>query len=463
MKRLAPSWMLLPAWLGLLHGCAGLPDQQLAKEALQRGDRATAEQHYAELADRGYADAQTALGDLQVNSGDPGQLAQAESLYRQAALSSVRAQSRLGRLLASQGGASEAQLKEAEQLLRGAIAQGEYSAVQPLTLLYLSYPQLSPTVEPQQLVHDWQAQGIAEAELAQILIYRSQGSYAAHLDEIEQGCRRQLRLQDACYLELAAVYRLREQPQALDALLDELRTAYRNRRVAPQRVESVALLLADPLQPGPAVPQSAYALLQEIAPNYPAAWASLAKLIVDYPQLGSAEQLLTYLERGRAAGEARAELLTGRLYYEGRWLPQDPQRAEQHLLRAAVEQPNAHYYLGQLYRRGYLGQVEPQKALDHLLLAARGGQASADYALAQLFSEARGVKVNRVNAYVFAQMAQRQGVPQAAELLRGLAPRLLPGERQQAQVLLEQELQTRQVNPTWLARFQTQENAQDAL
>ncbi|BAN49552.1 alginate biosynthesis protein AlgK [Metapseudomonas resinovorans NBRC 106553] len=449
---------------GLLLGCAGLPDQQLAREAMARGDSETARQNYEALAGKGYADAQTALGDMAAGSRDPSRVAEAESLYRQAAPSSVRAQSRLGRLLSRQGGASDDQLKEAESLLNQAIAQGEYSAVVPLTTLYLNYPQLSPALDPQQLVDGWRAQGIGEAELAQILIYRSQGSYTAHLAEIEAKCQAQLALQDVCYLELATVYRLRQQPEAMEQLLTRLRGAYAASLVPPTRVESVALALADPSIPAPAELSLAKALLDEIAPAYPGAWASLAKLLYDYPALGGTEEMLGDLERGRGAGDSRAELLTGRLYYDGRLLPMDPHLAEAHLLRAAAEQPAANYYLGQLYRRGLLGEVRPQDALDRLLLAARAGHSTADLALAQMFSESLGVKVDRVNAYVFARMAASRAQPEATRLLATLEPAMSAAERQRAAQLLEEEQGTRQVvDPVRLARIQPLQNGVDLL
>ncbi|AOE86349.1 SEL1-like repeat protein [Pseudomonas sp. TCU-HL1] len=448
---------------GLLLGCAGLPDQQLAREALLRGDDETARQNFQALAGMGYPEAQTALGDMAVGSRDPSRLAEAESLYRQAASSSVRAQSRLGRLLSRQGGASDIQLKEAEGLLDQAISRGEYSAVVPLTLLYLSYPQLSPALDPQQLVNGWRTQGIAEAELAQILIYRSQGSYTAHLGEVEAKCQALLQLQDICYVELATVHRLRQQPEAMQLLLANLRSAYASGVVAPARLESVALTLADPAIPAPAELSQAKGLLDEVAPVYPGAWASLAKLLHDYPALGSPEEMLGYLERGRAAGDSRAELLTGRLYYDGRVLPQDPRLAEEHLLKAAAEQPAAHFYLGQLYRRGYLGEVRPQEATDHLLQAARAGHTRADLALALLFSESLGVKVDRVNAYVFACLAAGQAQPEATALLANLEPAMSAAERQRAAQLLQDEQGTRHMDPARLVRIQPLQNGMDLL
>jgi len=453
----------LAAALTIIHGCGTLPDQGLAREAMERGDYETARKNYAALAEDGYADAQAGMGDLTASAGDPASLKEAEVLYRQAAPESVKAQSRLGRLLLRQSPGDPQKVQEARQLLEGALDKGEFSAVVPLTLLYLGYPRMAPVVDPQQKVDSWRAQGIVEADLAQILIYRNQGTYNAHLPQIEQLCRARLAVLDACYVELATINRMRAQPKAQADLLAQLRQGFREGRVAPLRVESVARVLSSPALEGPPDPQSAQRLLEELAPVYPPAWTSLARLIDDYPAQGDAPQLLSALQRGREAGDPRAELLTGRLYYLGKWLPQDPRLAQEHLLKAAAAgEVGAHYYLGQLYRRGYLGQVEPQKALLHLLLAARNGSPNADLALAHMFSDSRGVKVNRINAYVFAQLAQRQGAVNAGQVLSALQSGMTPAERKIAQPLLEEEAQARLTGAT-LARLQTPENGQDLL
>ena len=83
----------LPVPLALaiaLAGCAGLPDQRLANEALKRGDTVTAQQNYQQLADLGYSEAQVGLADIQVDSRDPTQMKQAEATYRAAASVSPR-------------------------------------------------------------------------------------------------------------------------------------------------------------------------------------------------------------------------------------------------------------------------------------------------------------------------------------------------------------------------------------
>lgn len=81
------AWCALAAAI-TLAGCAGLPDQRLANEALKRGDTATAERNFKALADLGYSDAQVGLADLNVATRDPAKLKEAEATYRAAAAAS---------------------------------------------------------------------------------------------------------------------------------------------------------------------------------------------------------------------------------------------------------------------------------------------------------------------------------------------------------------------------------------
>ncbi|MFJ3156762.1 alginate biosynthesis TPR repeat lipoprotein AlgK [Pseudomonas protegens] len=421
-----------------LAGCAGLPDQRLANEALKRGDTALAQQNYRQLADLGYSEAQVGLADIQVESRDPAQIKQAEATYRAAADTSPRAQARLGRLLVAKPGSSEAEQHEAEGLLKKAFANGEGNTLIPLAMLYLQYPHSFPNVDAQQQISQWRAAGYPEAGLAQVLLYRTQGTYDQHLDQVESICKAALDSTDICYVELATVYQKRGQPEQQAKLIKRLQAGYSRGTVSAQRVDSVARVLGD-ASLGKPDEKTAQALLEQVAPGYPASWVSLAQLLYDFPELGDVDKMMEYLENGRAADQPRAELLLGKLYYEGKWVPADAKVAEAHFQKAVGREVAADYYLGQIYRRGYLGQVYPQKALDHLLTAARNGQNSADFAIAQLFSQGRGTAPNPVNAYVFSQLAKAQDTPQANELAQQLDQQLPPGQRAEAQRLLQQE------------------------
>ena len=421
-----------------LAGCAGLPDQRLANEALKRGDTATAAQNYRALADLGYSEAQVGLADIQVDSRDPEQMKQAEATYRAAASVSPRAQARLGRLLVAKPGSTEAEHQEAESLLKKAAASGEGNTLIPLAMLYLQYPHSFPNVNAQQQISQWRAEGKPEAGLAQVLLYRTQGTYDQHLDEVESICKAALNTTDICYVELATVYQKKAQPEKQAELIKQMQAAQARGAVSAQRVDSVARVLGD-ASLGTTDEKTAQSLLEGIAPGYPASWVSLAQLLYDFPELGDVDTMMKYLDNGRAADQPRAELLLGKLYYEGKMVPADAKVAEEHFKKAVDREVAADYYLGQIYRRGYLGKVYPQKALDHLLKAARNGQNSADFAIAQLFSQGKGTRPDPLNAYVFSQLAKVQNTPQATELAQTLETQLPPAQLAEAQRLLKQE------------------------
>ena len=99
MKRLGLA--LGSLGLGLLSGCASLPDLQLAKQAKSEGDLATAEANFRGLAEQGYVDGEIGLADILVRSPSPERQAQAEALYRHAQERSPVAAVRLGKWLAN--------------------------------------------------------------------------------------------------------------------------------------------------------------------------------------------------------------------------------------------------------------------------------------------------------------------------------------------------------------------------
>ncbi|WP_437884141.1 alginate biosynthesis TPR repeat lipoprotein AlgK [Pseudomonas sp. LRF_L74] len=440
--RLTTPLLALVLAMGL-GGCGLLPDQRLANEALKNGDTATAERNFRQLADLGYVDAQVGLADLQLASGTPEALAEAEKTYRLALDESPRAKARLGKLLAAKPTATSAERHEAEKLLDESFAAGEESSLMPLVMLYLQYPQEFPGMNVQERISTWRQQGHPQAELAQIVFYRTQGIYEQHLGEVERICQNLIAQDSVCYVELATVYQVQEKTDARDKLIERMMAGYHGGSVSAQRVDAVARVIADADLGGKPDEGKAQELLEEIAPSYPAAWVSLAQLLYDYPGLGDSEKMMSYLDNGRAAALPRAELLLGRLYYEGKLVPQAPQKAEEHLRKAAPSEPTANYFLGQIYMRGYLGDIYPQKALDHLLSAARAGNINADFALGQMYSQGKGFQPDLVNAYVFSQLALPKDTPQAHELATSVSSQLSPEQHARGEQLLREERQLR--------------------
>lgn len=454
MKRAALTGPLLAPLFGLslLSGCAGsLPDLDLAKQAKAGGDLSAAEANFRPLAELGYVEAQIGLADVLIRSTSAQQQAKGEALYRQALAKSPLAAPRLGKWLASKVPNSPAERAEATRLLRQAMADGDRSALLPWVRVQLQDPQqLSGPALEQQLMQ-WQSQGMLEAQLGKILLYRARGDYNQHLDEIQATCEQWLAEVNECYIELASVYQIQGDPDKQQALRERLMADYQAARVPPERIQAVAKVLADNSQ-GQPDPKHAQELYLSITAVFPDAWHSLGELLLRYPDQGDNDVLRGYLQQGVDAGSMRSALLLGQLLIKGRTLPADPQAGERYLLIAAVAEPKAHYALGKLYSSGQLGEIDAQKSLQHLLIAARSGDAMADLGLAQLFGDGRGIMINRVYAYSFALLAKQRGLAFGQVLVERLASQLQPAEQQQAHALLTRELEARGEQPLSLTQ-----------
>jgi len=304
--------------------------------------------------------------------------------------------------------------------------------------LQLADPQRQDTAELERQLAGWQAQGMPQAKLGWIMLYRARGDYEQHLDEIRQSCQTWLDEVSDCYVELATVYRIQGDEEALAALLERLASDYASERVPPAQVKGVARALAGDGSGEPR-PEQARQLYEMIAGQWPDAWVGLADLVRNYPQLGEGEQVVEYLEKGVEAGSAKAAAGLGQVYLNGQLVPAEPDKAEQYLLMAAPEEPKARLLLARLYREGKLGRVQPEKALEQLLIVARSGNPRADVALAQLFGEGRGIRINPVYAYGFATLAKEQGLPQADVWLERIAPRLQPGDMERVRAMVAKE------------------------
>lgn len=427
----------------LLMGCS-TPDLQLAKEAKSRGDRVTAEANFRPLAELGYIDAQIGLADLLISSPSKEDQTKGEQMYRDAVGRSPLAPTRLGKWLANKPDSTTEELKEAETLLVQGLQEGDRSTLLPWVRVKLRGPQgaLDPEIERQ--LDQWRDQGIAEAQLGKIILYRARGDYQQHVAEIEQTCMQWLSQVPECYSELAVVYRSQGREDELKAFLENTQARYESGRIAPEVVRDVAEALVGP-DAGTPDPQAAKGLYLVLAPSWPEAWCDLAELSIQHPELvEDPNEVLTYLQNGLDAGVNRAPYMLGRLYLRGRVLPADPQAAEKYLLMSAPSEPRSHYFLGKLYAGGQLGAIEPEKAVEHYLISAREGDVQSDLALSRLFADGRGIKANRVYAYSFANVAKQSGSPHGQTLIDRLTPSMSSGEVAKALDVSQSEIRARE-------------------
>lgn len=425
----------------LLAGCTA-PDLGRGKASLEAGDTDQAEQDLAPLAALGYEDAKLALARVYARRGDPQSQKQAIALYQELLEKDPTVAVPLARMLMQDG--HGATLDQAEQMLLRADKEKDPRAAVALLDLYSDHPERDKKNRAPKLAEVVAKVRTPEAETAVIKWYRRNATadkrYAAALIKRCEAAKD--RLPD-CYVDLARHYRATGDDKAVRELAKDA-AGRSSVGVLPLPVlEKLAWSLVSEDIPGTAMPDLAQPMLKQAAETSDVARVRLARLLIEYPHLdpgGNPEGLLL---KAAERGNPEASLALGRMYLDGKLAAADPVKAMKYLEKAAPSEPAAHYHLGRIHKRGYLGKSDPVLAARYFLTAARAGYPRADQALAQLFSDNRGVRPNLANAYVFATIAARAQTPEGALMLKQIRAQMKPAELQQAEALLKQELAVR--------------------
>jgi alginate biosynthesis protein AlgK len=434
-------WSVLAGAAVLLTACAA-PDLRRGKAALEQGDMAAAEADLQPLADQGYEDAKMALARVYAKSGDPQQQQEAIALYREQLDRDPTVAVPLASMLIESE--NEAALAQGEELLLKSLDGKDPRAYVALLNLYSDRPERDKRRRAPALAEQVAKVKTPEAETALIKWYRRNATADKKFAEgLVRRCEQARDRLPECYIDLGRHYRATDNDKALNQLL-----AGAQKKALPAPVlEKLAWSMVSDDIAGKPHPEIAAPMLKGAAETSDTARVRLARLLIEYPHLdpeGKPEQLLL---RAAERGNPEASLALGRLYLDGKLAAADPGKALKYFERAADYEPSAHYYLGRIHKRGYLGKPDPVLAARHFLTAARAGYPRADQALAQLFSDNRGVRPNLVNAYVFATIAAQHETPEGALMLRQIKAQLKPGQQQQAEALLRQELAIRQAQP----------------
>lgn len=440
------GWCTLVCLGALVAGCAA-PDLRRGKAALEAGDVEAAEQDLAPLAQLGFDDAKLQLARVYARREDPQSRQQAIALYRELLQQDPAVAVPLARTLLADGNPTA--VAQAEAMLLEAQADGNEEALVPLLDLYSDFPERDRKKRAPALAARVAKIRTVDAESTVIKWYRRNApADERYAKELIRLCERGRERQPECYVDLARHYRTVGDDKALRGLVNAGMARFNAGELPTAVLERLGWSLVSDDYPGKPLPEVAHPMLQAAAEVSDVAAVRLARLLIEYPHLdpdGAPEKLLL----GAAeAGNPDAALALGRLYLDGKLAPADPARAAKYFERAAPDVPAAHYYLGRIYKRGYLGRSDPIRAAQHFLTAARGGYARADQALAQLFSDNRGVRPNLANAYVFATIAARQETPEGVEMLRRIRAALKPAQIKEGERLLRQELAIRSTPPS---------------
>lgn len=431
----------LPLAASVLPPEPELPDLRRGQAAARRGDVALAERDLVPLAHLGYLEAQVALAGLYGRSEDVETLRKAVHWYRVALERDPNVAVPLARALLKAG--EPEHYDEAIKFLRQADRKGDARALAGLIEFYTDHPDRAPGGNVARLVARASKVNSPETETAVIRWYRHNVRDDRDAAELARRCDKAKERLPDCFVDLARFYRGRNARDKLRDLTADAVKRHAAGGLPGPLLERMAWSMVQESVPGEPLPEAAYPLLKRMMGSSLTAQVRVARLQVEYPHLDPESNPEKILLGAVERGSTEAALALGRLYMNGIRVTADPRKAERYLQEAAATEPAAHYYLGRLYKRGELGESDPERAARHLLTAARGGYARADYLMAQLFSDGRGVRVNRVNALVFASLAARNGVPHAEGLVQQLRASTSAQERSRAEQILNQEVVAR--------------------
>ncbi len=425
-----------------LAACSGMPDLERAEREAEAGNVEAAQDELKKLAEFGIAKAQVELGDLYAEKESDADREKALYWYRKASEQGMdRAWVRLGKLLAREGRTPKQRLT-GEKYLKKAYSEGDDSALMPLVELYLQYPNEFPQAQPRTWIERARSAGDPAGDLALARFYMMKGQAGARGGEIASLCEPIVEQQPECLMILGHVYLDQNKLDEFKALVDRARSAWEEGRIADRDLYLFARWMSDDESP---IKQVAISneLFQLIIPAYVPAMTARARLIMDNNYLADSEKVIELLEASRAQGDLKASLVLARVYERGRIVPIDGEKAIKYAEEARERYASADYLLGRIYKRGYLGEPEPEKARDYLLRAARRGFPKADYLLAEMFWEGKGIQVNERYAWAFALLALDGGVERTKDLLVEMVPSVPRVVEQQAEAIANQELAAR--------------------
>ena len=154
--------------------------------------------------------------------------------------------------------------------------------------------------------------------------------------------------------------------------------------------------------------------------------AQLTRYAAEEGILDAPEQSFKALLLKAKGGDIEAQFITAVLYALGEGTPQNPKEAKLWFVKAAQQdRRHAAYCLAMLLLKQDAGAAaDTAEAVSWLRKAADRGDASAQFALGDLYCKGEKVPVNAVEAYVQFSLAQEQGQVSSARRLQEVKKRM---------------------------------------
>jgi TPR repeat protein len=214
----------------IVKGAGGLPDLARGKMAAAAGRVEEAERDLVPLSERGYVDAQLALGRLYSHAATTDANAKAIRWLREAAAKTPDAEVPLARALVRSGDPKE--LANAEQLFdKGWSERQDPEALAGLIELYASSPALDRTHRAPELAAEAEKLQQPATTGAVIRWYRATQDQGEHAAKLLTLCRKSLDLAPECYVDLVRAARAKGDRDTLTQLVHAAMSQFGQDRV----------------------------------------------------------------------------------------------------------------------------------------------------------------------------------------------------------------------------------------
>jgi TPR repeat protein len=214
----------------IVKGAEGLPDLQRGKMAAAAGRVEEAERDLVPLSERGYVDAQLALGRLYSHQDTKEANAKAIRWLREAAEKTPDAEVSLARALVRAGDAKD--LANAEHLFdKGWSGRQDTEALSGLLELYAANPALDRQHRAPQLAAEAEKLDRPATTSAVIRWYRATQDQGDHAAKLLTLCRRSLDLAPECYVDLVRAARAKGDKETMTQLVHAAMSQFGQDRV----------------------------------------------------------------------------------------------------------------------------------------------------------------------------------------------------------------------------------------
>jgi hypothetical protein len=392
----------------LLAGCSGIADTQRAEWAIENGFQQTGVEQLIHLADKGYYEANLALGDFYRLHKDESELLKARQWYSPLLPWSDKARLGYTRWLA--------RVSHIDPTLR---------PIAKHVLLYRQHARQDVAVELSRFIQDYHPD---EVTIIKQLLDEMQDDINIDpkevlrvIDALQDPFDYQKRLGSLCsspgvdfhfycirskirLVKLHAISSFEQQISASHA-------AFQNEQITVDQLISIADLIASD-DIGQGHPKKALQIIQPWLKTSDSVFLASAKLALRYPNIIEVEALLTRLKKLDEKRVPAASLYLAKLYLDGEWVAENTSIAFGYFKNAQSE-PEAKYRMGALILSGKLIDFEPQfnaqYGLDIIVEAGRQFYLNAYQYLASRFSDPTSYLYNPIYASVFATVFERLG------------------------------------------------------